>query len=105
MSRYRPMAGHVMIELLYGIGDHLSRENGSVVGNITQMSKVMHSRPVKLLAALEWLKTQGLIRELSVSRYEFSAALKQPEGLSKEEPVVVEATPKVVETENNGWWD
>ena len=108
MSRYRPMAGHVMIELLYGVGEHLNRANDAVVGNITQMSKVMHNRPNKLIGALEWLHIQGLLKSLSVGRYEFSAVLKQPEGLSKEEPVVVESTPKVVVMDlecNNGWWD
>ena len=77
MSRYRRKAGQVMLDLLYGEGDHINRE-GPLTINISKMAQSMHMRPVRLLEALEWLTEVGMLAEVNVGRYEAVIGLVVP---------------------------
>lgn len=67
-----------MIELLYGVGPHITRADGKLIIIITPFSKKMHQRPIKLIEGLEWLRSIGLITELTIRRYDIELSLKSP---------------------------
>ena len=79
-NRYRPSAGHLMIELLYGEHDSINRDGDSVTINISSMSQNLHIRPVRLLECLEWLRSQLMITGLQIGRYEATMSIRSPKG-------------------------
>jgi len=80
-SRYRPSAGHIMLELLYGKADYIQRTTSTTI-NISKMAKGMHMRPVRLIGCLKWLEEQSLVSGLDVRRYEASMVTRPIEGSS-----------------------
>ena len=108
MSRYRPKAGQVLIDLLYGMGDHINRTNGLQI-NISKMAASLHMRPVRLIAALEWLFTNGLVAKMHLGRYTADLELLPPRKIIEVtvDPITPEEI-KVIDTQMNtpkkyGW--
>lgn len=91
--RWRPAAGHVMLELLYGKASYITRRDHIEV-NISQMAQGMYMRPIKLIRSFEWLAEIGLITELDIRRYTATMRTRLIEGPPQpSEEIVTEPIP------------
>lgn len=61
MNRYRPIAGRILMELLYGEGPHLSCQEGTITVELTGLARVIHVRPIRIVETLEWMESRGLL--------------------------------------------
>ena len=76
--RYRPSAGRLILELFYG-SDHITRDNGTILLNISKMARKLHVRPVRLCETLEWMERYGTILDLTLGRKDARLTLVEPE--------------------------
>lgn len=67
-----------MIELLYG--EDIQRDGFSISFSLTRVARRLRLRPQRLWDTLEWLSTQGLIKELQKQRRLVRCTLKRPKG-------------------------
>ena len=82
MNRYRPSTGRVLTELLYG--KHVEYNNNTFNLNITEFSRAVSMRPLRLIEALTHLRGLGLITQIDYTSNtsgtfkEAAVKLKQP---------------------------
>jgi hypothetical protein len=80
--RYRPSAGRMIVEIFYG-SDHITRAGGVVSIDISQMSRKLHVRPVRLCETLEWCQKYGIVTGLSLGRKFATLVPVEPEWKKK----------------------
>ena len=89
-----------MIELLYGQHPSVRRNGPKITLNISKLSQKLNLRPVRLLECLEWLRSQLMISELQIGRYEASLRLKAPRGFESKEVI---GEPSLAQNNTKGW--
>lgn len=100
--RWRPTAGHVMLEMLYGKADCIHRQDGQVVIHVSKFARNLYIRPTRLIQALEWLEKVGMISDLQISRYDARMRIRASEDTKQPE---VTPEPSIrPNTNKKEWW-